>query len=104
MGKSTNGPDLTDVETMMRAIESLHGGTVTLTVSPAGIGSTGGLAVVLAHVTEVIEGPAGVELLTISNRWPCPMHRDFWACIFEGFYRLDGKIARSYKQTTLPEG
>ena len=104
MGKSMSGPDLIDVEMMMRALEALHGGTVTLTVSPAGIGSTGGLAVVLGHAIEVVEGPAGMDLLTICNRWPCPVHKDFYSCIFEGLYRLDSKIGRSYEQQKLPKG
>jgi hypothetical protein len=101
--QKTNGPDMIDIETMMRAIEALHGGAVKLAVSPAGIGPTGGLAVVLSYSTAAV-GVAGLaEDLVIVNRWPCPIHRDFWSCVFEGLYRLDSAIGRNYTQRTLED-
>lgn len=99
----TNGPDLIDVETMMRAIEALHGGAVKLAISPAGIGPSGGMAVVLSYSTAAL-GVAGLsEDLVVTNRWPCPIHKDMWACIFEGLYRLDAAIGRNYTQRTLED-
>lgn len=103
MGKSTNGPDQTDVETMMRAIEQAHTGRVQLTVSCAGIGPGGGLAVVLSFSLPSVCGREDEDQVLVVNRWPCPLHRDWWACIFEGLYRLDRAIGRQYHQDTLPE-
>lgn len=103
LGKSTNGPDATDVETMMRAIEQAHSGEVQLTVAPAGIGPGGGLAVVLHFSQPAVGGLQSGEGVLVIAQWPCPVHRDWWACIFEGLYRLDGAIGRQYHQETLPE-
>lgn len=103
MAKSTNTPDETDVETMMRAIEALHGGQVTMTVSPGGIGSTGGLAIVLTHRLPAVPGVEEDTEQLVTNRWPCPHHRHFWSCIFEGLYRLDSAIGRAYIQVELPK-
>lgn len=97
-------PDKTDVEMMMRAIEGVHGGQVRLVVSPAGIGPGGGLGVVLEHSLPGVPGTDQPEATLIVNRWPCPMHRDWWPCIFEGLYRLEAAIGRKYGQSKLPEG
>lgn len=87
----------------MRSIEQSHGGQVRLTVSPAGIGATGGLAIVLSFEVASVAAASGAEQTLVVNRWPCPMHRDWWACIFEGLYRLDAKIGRDYMQQAFPD-
>lgn len=102
--KHSNGPDQTDVEILMRAIEQTHGGLVKLTVSPAGIGPGGGMVMVLSFEVAAVVGPTAEDQTLVVNRWPCPMHRDFWSCIFEGLYRLDGVIGRQYNQLPMPEG
>jgi hypothetical protein len=88
---------------MMRSIEQTHGGQVKLTVSPAGIGGTGGLAMVISFEVVSVAAAGGAEQTLVVNRWPCPMHRDWWSCVFEGLYRLDAKIARDYFQTSLTD-
>jgi hypothetical protein len=88
---------------LMRNIEGTHGGIVRLTVSPAGIGATGGLVMVLSFDVESVVGPASEQQILVVNRWPCTMHSDWWACVFEGLFRLDAKIGRDYSQQSLKE-
>jgi hypothetical protein len=101
---SSIGPDLTDCETLMRGIEALHGGQLQLTVTPAGISATGGLSVVLTWTTPSVDGVLSGDPLVIVNRWPCPVHKEFWACVFEALYQMDTRIGRGYVQTSLTEG
>lgn len=103
MARHTNGPDLTDVETMMRAIEALHGGQVRLTFSPAGIGALGGMVVVLSYSHPSIVTGGQEEEAIVVNKWPCSIHMEIWSCVFEGLYRLDSAIGQMYVQTRLPE-
>lgn len=92
-----------DCEALMRAIESLHGGKVVLTVFSEGIGGGTGLKVNLVHVVEHL--PFGAEELVtgVSSNWPCGSHREFWSCVFDGLYKLDFAIGKSYKQQRLPD-
>lgn len=72
-----------------------------LTGTPAGISATGGTAWVLSFLTPSVVPGVVMEPVLVVSRWPCPVHREFWSCIFEGLYQLDLKIARQYKQSTL---
>lgn len=87
----------------MRAIASLHGGKVVLTVFPQGIGGGTGLQVNLTHVQDDLAFGQLAEIVGVSSVWPCSHHRDFWACVFDGLYKLDFAIGRSYEQKKLPE-
>lgn len=94
---------MTDCETMMRSIEAVHGGQVQLIGTPAGISATGGLSWVLTFITPVVPGGENAEPILLISRWPCPVHTDFWSCLFEGLYQLDLKISRSYEQAKITE-
>jgi len=103
MGKSTNGPDMIDCEALMRAIESLHGGTVVLTVFSEGIGGGTGLHVNITHIQDSLPSEPYVEAIGVGSVWPCGSHVDFWACVFEGLYKLDFKVSEAFVQQELPE-
>lgn len=79
MGKRTNGPDWTDIETTMRIIGKLHDGVISLTILPSGIGSTGGLRIVTSYAEsiEAVEGPDDIHCT--ETYWPCKE-----GCTFEG--------------------
>ena len=102
MAKHSNGPDLIDIECLMRAIESLHGGRVALSVFPGGIGFNGGLVTVLTYLEPSVEDGEYVPKAEAVGRFPCPVHSDFYACVFEGLYRLDAAVGRLYEQQVMP--
>jgi hypothetical protein len=101
MGKPSNGPDLTDVETLMRAIGSLHTGTVGVVFSPRGIGSSGGVEVSCAMNFDVLPGSALPPVVMVTSQWPCADGHDFWSHVFDGLYKLDFEISKVYKNEDL---
>lgn len=99
--KSTNGPDVTDVETLMRAISALHDTSVQFQCSPIGIGSSGGVRISAVATFTLLPGsdlPATVEQ---SANWPSNAGLDFWACLFQLLYQLDFQISERYAQEKL---
>ena len=84
-----------------RAIEGCHGGTVKLTVSPAGIGSTGGVSIGLSLMTPVIPSEVVPQVIEVVRRYPDPHGRDFWSAVFELGWLLDSAVGRQYKQHTI---
>lgn len=101
MGKSTNGPDWTDVEMMMRSIGSLHSGHVGFTSVPYGTGATGGLVVVCSMMFELVPGSDLPSMVSTESRWPCNEHADFVSHVFAGLHRLDFEISKTYKNEAL---
>jgi len=101
LGKSMNGPDLIDAETMMRAIGALHSAHVFLTVSPNGTGSSGGVVTALTALFDVLPGSALPATVTTETIWPCKEHGDFWSHVFAGLYALDLEISKTYKNEAL---
>lgn len=99
--KSTNGPDWTDVETLMRAIGGLHSGHVGLCLSPSGTGASGGLKIDLVMRFDVLPGSSLPAVVTAESDWPCPEGHDLAAHIFQGLYQLDYQISEVYKQESL---
>lgn len=99
--KSTTGPDLTDAESLMRAIGALHSGHVALTFSPDGTGFNGGVVVTAGVIFERLPGsqlPGGV---TVDARWPNNTQATFWACVFNLLYQLDYQISKVYQNESL---
>jgi hypothetical protein len=101
VGKSTNGPDWTDVEAMMRAMGSLHSGKVGLTILPRGTGSSGGLSVSCSIMLDVLPGSSLPPLISVENVWPCNSHLSLEGHCFAGLHTLDFEISKVYNQETL---
>lgn len=101
MGKSTNGPDWTDVEMMMRAMGSLHSGRVGLTILPLGIGSSGGLSIACSMMFDVLPGSSLPAVVSTESTWPCNSHADLVAHVFGGLHRLDFEISKVYSNEVL---
>ena len=99
--EATNGPDVLDVETMMRALGALHSGHVVLTVSPFGTGSTGGVRTEAVMNFEVLPGSALPAQVSASSRYPCPEHQTFWGHIYALLVTLDWETSKVYKQESL---
>lgn len=101
MGKSTNGPDLTDCEAMMRAIGAVHSGHVELVLKPAGRGLASGVSVLLRMTLDVLPGSSLPSEIVVENEWPCAVCGSFWGHVFNGLYALDFEIGQTYEQSSL---
>ena len=99
--EATNGPDVLDVETMMRALGALHSGHVGLTVSPSGTGSTGGVTTLALMTFDVLPGSALPAQVSAQSQWPCREHQTFWGHIYGLLVTLDWEISKVYKQESL---
>jgi len=102
MGKQSNGPDWTDVETMCRAMSALHSGEVGLTFLPVGIGSTGGLSVAASIMLSVLPGSRIPPCVSVVKNWPCSQHTTLEGHAFALLHELDFKISQVYEQSELP--
>lgn len=100
--KSTNGPDWTDIEAMLRSIEGLHGGAVVLSVSTVGIGASGGLALSAVHSLETLAENATHSGVGVDALWPskdCATMEGLW---YQLLWRLDFAIGENYQQQKIP--
>jgi hypothetical protein len=98
---SSNGPDWTDVEMLMRAIGALHSGRVGLTVLPRGTGATGGVTIGASIMIDVLPGSSIPLGVTVTGDWPCNGHRTFEGHCFNLLHQLDYEIGKTYKQEVL---
>lgn len=101
--KSTNGPDWTDVEMLMRAMEGLHSAHVAVVFSPAGTGATGGLDVAASCCFDVLPGSSLPESVTVNKGWPCNTHKTLAGHAFATLHELDYAISRVYTNEKLWE-
>lgn len=101
--ESSNAPDWTDVETMMRSIGTFHSASVSVMVSPRGIGAGGGLITDVIATFDVLPGSSIPKLVGVKGYWPCSEHASLAIHIFALLYDLDHEIAKTYENTTLWE-
>jgi hypothetical protein len=94
--KSTNGPDWTDVEMLMRALEGLHSAHVAVIVSPAGTGFSGGVSVVASALFDVLPGSALPAAVQVETHFPCITHATLDGCAFALLHTLDYRIGQTY--------
>jgi hypothetical protein len=99
--KSSNGPDWTDVEMMLRSLSALHSGSAGITVLPAGTGATGGLSVACSMMFDVLPGSSLPPIVTVEHGWPCSSHAELASHIFAGLHELDFEISKVYSNETL---
>jgi len=99
--KSSDGPDWTDVEMMLRAMSALHSASVGITVLPRGIGSTGGLSVGANCIFDVLPGSSIPASVSVTKDWPCNQHADLASHCFALLHELDFKIGQVYSQESL---
>lgn len=102
MGKSSNGPDMTDIATMMGALESLHECRVSLTVTTRGQGHNGIFHLLLSATFDVLLGSVRPSIVTVESQWPNAMGTDFEGTFFRGLYDLDFAVGEAYQQRFLP--
>jgi len=101
--KSTNGPDWTDVEMLMRALGALHSAEVAIVISPAGLGSSGGVNVAASAIFNVLPGSALPATVVVNQDWPCNSHGTLVGHAFNALHVLDYRIGQTYKNEKLWE-
>jgi len=102
VGKSTSGPDWTDVATLMSALEILHGCRVGLTVITDGEGQNGQLSIALTATMDVLPSGQLQPIHQVLSTWPCKDCTSLAQHVFGGLYRLDFVIGEAYQQRFLP--
>lgn len=98
---SSNGPDWIDVESLMRAIGSLHSGHVGFSVLPRGTGFNGGVSVAAQMLLDVLPGSQVPNCVSVTADWPCDKHPTFVAHVFALMYDLDYEVGKAYQQEVL---
>ena len=98
---SSNNPDWTDCESMMRALSALHSGHAGVSIIPLGTGFGTGLSVAAQMAFEVLPGSALPQMVTVAKDWPCAAHKTLVAHIFSLLYELDYAIGKVYKNEQL---
>ena len=98
---SSNGPDWTDVETLIRAIGALHSAHVAVILSQCGIGSSGGISVVASALFERLPGSQLPPSVQVKAEWPNATHATLEGVAFAQLYALDYEISRVYEQSSL---
>lgn len=102
MGKSTSGPDWTDVAMMMGALEALHGCRVGLTgLTDTALGA-GQLSIALNAQFDVLPSGQLPPIIQVLSVWPCKDCSSLAAHVYGGLYKLDFAIGEAYQQRFLP--
>ncbi len=99
--KSTSGPDWIDCEMLMRSLEAIHSAHVAVIVSPAGVGSSGGVDVSASALFDVLPGSALPASVVARGGWPCSGHATLSAHVFKLLHELDYRIGQTYKNEAL---
>jgi hypothetical protein len=100
-GESTSGPDWTDLESLLRSIDAMHGGQSALMLSPLGIGSSGGWTVRVCTVWDAVPGADTPQAITTEKLYPCPDCATMEGHIFNLLYRHDFAISEAYMSGSL---
>lgn len=103
MGKSTNGPDWTDVAMMMSALGTLHECVVGCLITGVTQGHNGMLQIDLVATFSPLPGSGAVSEVRATSGWPNNDGRELAAWVYGGLYALDFKIGEAYQQRFLPE-
>jgi hypothetical protein len=102
VGKSTNGPDVTDIAVMMSALQSLHDCQVSLTVFASTEGHNGGVEIGLTCHLDTLPGSTLPNTMCTTGKWPNGHGRSFWGEVMQMLYVVDFLIGEAYQQRFLP--
>ena len=102
MGKSSSGPDVTDIAMMMGAMELLHDCRVSLIVTTRGQGHNGMLHIASSAKFHVVGALNNTVEIVVQSEWPCRHCATFDGHLFSELYSLDFAIGCAYEQKKLP--
>ena len=95
-------PDWMDVAAALRAVDAIHLGKTMVSISAQGIGSSGGIAVVISTLWEVLNGSRHRDLVTTERLWTGHLESELPAFVLGGIYHHDFACGQSYQQRTFP--
>lgn len=98
MGKSTSGPDWTDVATFLNALDALHGGKTGVLITVDTQGHNGQLHISITTVMPVLPGSALASEVVTESSWPCPDCPSLAQHMYGGLYKHDFAIGLAYQQ------
>jgi hypothetical protein len=91
----TYGPDISDVATMMKAMETLHNVSMRVSLQPAGLAHDVCLNVVVQATTTAgilgTEVPTAIELV---GRWPNGENQTMDGFMFRLLHQMDAKLSK----------
>jgi len=96
-------PDWMDVMSAIRAVDAMHSGRTMVSISPQGIGSTGGTAIVISTTWPQMDGSREVELVTTERIWTGHLNDELPAFVLGGIYHHDHNLGAAYKQAVIPQ-
>lgn len=100
---STPGPDWTDVEAALRAIDGIHLGKTGVLISAEGIGGSGGLRIDIVTSFGAPVGTMAVDSVVSSSLWPCKDCTTLSAHVLGGLYAHDYAIGQAHEQKRLDD-
>lgn len=102
VGKSSSGPDWTDVAMMISALQSLHGCGVGCLLTAPMDGHSGIVQIDLIATFPALPGSTQVSEVRVTSQWPNNDGRELQAWVYGGLYALDFRIGETYQQQVLP--
>lgn len=97
----SNGPDVTDVATLLAAIQSLHGVRVSLEMSPAGEYGEGGFQVVAIAWKRTRGIGEAVRAASVKSHFPGNGSKTLEGCLFKLGHELDSACSALWSQMTF---
>jgi len=99
--KSTNGPDWTDIASLMSAIEVMHTCRVSLIVTAGSQGHNGGIHVVALAVFDRLPGSGIPKQAEAKGDFPTARTKTFDGLCYALVFELDYAIQQLYEQQLM---
>lgn len=103
MGKSTIGPEFTDVAMFLSALDALHGCRTELIITAGLNGKNGSMDVKLVSSFPVASGRPETQLVESTSEFPCVECSNLAMHIYNGLYRHDFAISQAYENKSIAE-
>jgi len=103
VGKYGTGIGMTDVATMMKAVEAMHTCLVEFRVLTRGKGVDGALTIECAASFETLPGSDLPKRVGVEHVWPTKAASTFDGLLYNLLWQLDYAIQKAYEQMPLEE-
>lgn len=102
MGKSLNGPDLTEVTNYIRSIGKHANCHVLVALDAVGGEHNSWLEITLTAAIPVLVGPAQYLYLQVNGTWPSVDHATFPGLLYNLCHQMDQAIGHRFEQLQIP--
>jgi hypothetical protein len=103
MGKSSIGPEWTDVVMFMSALDTLHDCRTVLSITAGLNGKNGSMDINLTSTFPVLDGSSLPREVVSQSEWPCPDCSSLAMHVYGGCYKHDWAISQAYTQKSVAE-